>query len=485
MTPEEVLKLIHHLIALPHETEWVEWKQNNSNPDTIGEYLSALSNSATLHSQPKGYLLWGIDDKTHQIVGTTFEPHSRKVGNEELENWLLRSLTPHPNLRIHEIPTEHGKVVLFEVTAATHTPVRFEEIEYIRIGSYKKKLKEYPEKERALWQQFRTFHFEEEIALSNASVNDVLGLLDYPSYFALTTQPLPTSPEAIMNRLKEERLITPARTSDWSITNLGALLFAKDLTRFERLSRKTLRIIVYKDNRRVYTQREQEIKAGYAIGFAQAIDFIHAQLPVSERIGQAYREEKHIYPSLAIRELVANALIHQDFLMTGTGPKVEIFSDRVEITNPGTPLIEPARFIDQPPLSRNEQLARFMRRINICEERGSGIDKVISEIELGQLPPPDFKSSGEHTIVTLYAPKASNEMHAEERVRACYQHACLQYVSNDRLTNASLRGRFGIEEHNYSTASRIIADTVKAGFVKPFDPTSSSKKQSSYVPFWA
>src|ERR1700722_7444665 len=114
-------------------------------------------------------------------------------------------------------------------------------------------------------------------------------------------------------------------------------------------------------------------------------------LPRSEEIGQALRREVRVYPEIAIRELVANALIHQDFNLTGNGPTVEIFDNRIEITNPGTPLIDPLRFIDEPPRSRNEELASLMCRMNICEERGSGIDKVIFQIELYQLPPPDFR----------------------------------------------------------------------------------------------
>lgn len=112
-----------------------------------------------------------------------------------------------------------------------------------------------------------------------------------------------------------------------------------------------------------------------------------------------------MYPPLAIRELVANALIHQDFNLTGTGPMIEIFSDRIEITNPGVPLIDTLRFIDEPPISRNEILASLMRRLNICEERGSGIDKVIFQVEMFQLPAPDFQVTSNHTKAILYAPK--------------------------------------------------------------------------------
>src|SRR5260370_35045182 len=110
-----------------------------------------------------------------------------------------------------------------------------------------------------------------------------------------------------------------------------------------------------------------------------------------------------MYPEKAIRELVANALIHQAFAVTGAGPMVEIFADRLEITNPGEPLVDTLRFIDTPPRSRNEVLAALMRRMKICEEGGTGIDKVIEAVEMYQLPAPDFQATLGSTKAMLFA----------------------------------------------------------------------------------
>ena len=164
---------------------------------------------------------------------------------------------------------------------------------------------------------------------------------------------------------------------------------------------------------------------------------------------------------------------------------VEIFSDRIEITNPGIPLIDTLRFIDEPPQSRNEALASFMRRINICEERDSGIDKVILQVELFQLPAPNFIVTSNHTKSILYAHKSFADMEKSDRIRACYQHACLKYISNDFMTNTTLRDRFSIEKKNYPMASRVIADTIKKKMIKQYDPENLSKKHAKYIPFWA
>ena len=164
---------------------------------------------------------------------------------------------------------------------------------------------------------------------------------------------------------------------------------------------------------------------------------------------------------------------------------IEIFVDRMEITNPGIPLIDTLRFIDHSPESRNETLAGLMRRMGICEERGSGVDKVIFECEFAQLPAPDFVKGDNFTRVTLFAPKTLRQMDNSDKIRACYQHACLKYVSGETMTNESLRSRFNIDQKNYATASRIIKSTLETELVKLADPFNKSKKHTAYVPFWA
>ncbi|MDO6683785.1 ATP-binding protein, partial [Oceanobacter sp. 5_MG-2023] len=195
-------------------------------------------------------------------------------------------------------------------------------------------------------------------------------------------------------------------------------------------------------------------------------------------------KEVPMYPELAIRELVANAIIHQDFSITGSGPMIEIFDSRMEITNPGVPLVDTQRFLDSPPQSRNEGLASFMHRINICEERGTGIDKVVFQTELYQLPAPVFEETDKHTRSILFSYKSFAEMDKEERIHACYLHCCLQYVNQEPMNNPSLRSRFGIEDKNKSMVSRVIRDSVETGVIKPYDPTVGSKA-IRYVPFWA
>jgi predicted HTH transcriptional regulator len=480
----EILSILSELRKLPRETEWVEFKHNNDNPDEIGEYLSALANTAALTGKVNAYLVWGVDNDTHDIVGTTFSPTIVKIGNEELESWLLRLLSPKINFRFYPIQADGEPVVLLEIGAAFRHPVQFKNNEYIRIGSYKKKLKEFPEKERELWRVFDRTPFEKEIAAENVTAEDVLKMLDYPAYFDLLSLPLPEGRVGILSALAVEEMIAQGKGDKWHITNLGAVLFAKRLADFRPLRRKAVRVVLYKGESRVETVREQEGAKGYATGFEGLIEFVTNLLPSNEVIGQALRKEVPMFPELAIRELVANAIIHQDFHLTGTAPMVEIFANRMEITNPGLPLVKTDRFLDSPPKSRNEALASFMRRIGVCEERGSGVDKVVSQTEFYQLPAPLFETTDEHTRAVLFAHREVREMDKADRIRACYLHACLRYVQRDYLTNASLRERFGVEEKNKAAVSRYIREAVEEGRIRPVNE-DAARKMMKYVPFWA
>lgn len=483
MTQHELEKLLKELQALPKECEWAEFKVNNWNPQEIGEYLSALANSACYHQQKFGYLAFGIEDETHRLVGTVFKPFREKKGNQELENWLATQLNPRIDFNIFEFDYNGLHFAVFRVDAAVSTPVSFRGVPYIRIGSYKKSLDDHPERERKIWNRTNRMVFEKEPASEIVSEEDVLRLIDYPAYFDMMRLPLPDNRKGIIERLLQDKIIEP-NGHTFNITNLGGILFAKNIEQFEPIARKAVRVIVYQGINRIKTKKEQAGTKGYAIGFEGLIKYITDQLPTNEVIEKALRKEVSVYSPLAIRELVANAIIHQDFSIKGTSPMVEIFDNRIEITNPGKPLIDPLRFVDHSPESRNELLARFMRRLNICEERGSGIDKVVFECEYYQLPAPSFIVGDNFTRTILYAPVTLRQMDKQDKIRACYLHACLKYVSGELMTNQSLRTRFGIDEQNYPMASRIIADTMEATLIKYYDPESKSKKYAKYLPFW-
>ncbi len=483
-TDDYYIGVVHELCRLSAEAEWVEFKSGKTEHTKLGEYLSALANSAALLGKTKAYMLWGVEDSTHNIIGTDFSPSRYKIGNEELENWLLQRLNPKINFQFFRLSVQENTVVLLEIDPAFKHPVQFTNVEYIRIGSIKKKLKDFPEKERELWRTLDRKPFEAGIAKEKIDSEQVLNLLDYPGYFELLERNIPDGHQAIIEALLQDEIVVTCPAGGYDITNLGAMVIARRLEDFPKLKRKAMRVIQYKSIDRVETIREQVGNKGYANGFEGLIAFITAMVPSNEIIGTALRKTVPMYPELAVRELVANALIHQDLFETGTGPMIEIFSDRIEITNPGQPLVSVERFLDSPPKSRNESLASFMRRFGICEERGTGIDKVVSQTELYQLPAPIFETAPGFTRTVLFSHKAMDEMTKEERVWACYLHACLQYVQRKKMTNASLRQRFGLEQSKGAMVSRIINATLEAGYIQA-DPMSDSRRDSAYIPFWS
>ena len=481
---EYIISLVNELLKQPNETEWLEFKHNNENKEMIGEYISALSNSAALHNKTNAYMIWGVDDETHEIFGTTFKPSTTTKGNEALENWILRLLDPKIDFKFYEIDIDSHSVVLLEIAPAFKNPVRFQGVEYIRLNSHKKKLKELPEKERELWRVFDKIPFEKQVAVDDLQVDKVLEYLEYTKYFELLKLPLPESKESIIDSLLSDDLVRKNDNAKYSITNLGAILFAKNLADFTHFKRKAIRVIQYKDNTKFETIKEIEGSKGYAIGFEGLIAYINNLLPSNEVIGQAFRENIQMYPELSIREIVANAIIHQDFFESGNSVMIEIFANRFEVTNPGVPLISTERFLDSPPKSRNESLASFMRRIGICEERGSGVDKIIIQSEVYQLPAPIFEIRDNSTISILFAHKELKEMDKQDKIRACYQHASLRYIQRDYMTNTSLRERFGIDTKNISMVSKIIKDTLDEKQIYIYDRSVGTRARK-YIPWWA
>jgi ATP-dependent DNA helicase RecG len=334
-----------------------------------------------------------------------------------------------------------------------------------------------------LWRLFDKTPFEQHIAVNNLNAAQVLTYLDYPAYFELTGQNLPSHKTAIVQQLAAEKMITKNQAGQWDIENLGAILFAKDLSFFPALRHKAIRVIQYANSSRTETLREREYKQGYAISFFQAVDFITILVPTREVISsKGQRQDRPMYPPLAIRELVANMLIHQDFKIKGTSPMVEIFDGRIELTNTGQPLVEPTRFLDTPPQSRNEALAAFLRRIEVCEERGSGIDKIMQAIETHHnlLPAPQFDVLEKHTRVTLLGSKTFAKMSREERMMSCYFHACLKHLNKGYMTRSSLRQRLHCSD---KAAKQVINQTCEKALLRLANP--EARRNLQYLPYWA
>lgn len=431
----------------------------------------------------EAYLIFGIENKTHKVKGSTFESRKTKgKGNEDIEPWLHRNLRPSIDFKIQEVVHPDGRLIIFFIQPAFSGPVKFLGKAWIRIGSSKKALVEFPEKEAIIWD--RRTSFEAKIAKENVTEAEIIELLDFDQYFRLTEEARPKTQEGIIEKLLQEGFWIKKK-GKLHISNLGAILLARNLNEFPRLKNKAVRIITYKGTNRLDAVKDVIQHKGYATGFETIVSYIQSQIPEPEIIEGGLRRVSSIYPPEAIREFVPNALVHQDFLITGSTPLIEIFQDRIEISNPGRALIPTDRFIDHPPKSRNEKLSDTLRRMHICEKRGSGVDRAILAIEISQLPAPNIENRDDGVRVTIYSQKELKKLTKKEKCRACYIHSCIQHViKQDGLTNASLCKRFGIEDKNKAIASRIIKGTLEKGLIKPFDPENKSNRYAKYVPYW-
>ena len=323
----------------------------------------------------------------------------------------------------------------------------------------------------------------EEYSQTGLTAGQVVELLDTQSFFELLKLPYPTEQAGVIERLERERLIDPV-DGGYGLRRLGALLLAKRLDDFPDLMRKVPRVVVYAGTSKLETRLDQSGAKGYAVGFRGLVRFIMGQLPQNEIILDALRKEVKLVPDVAIRELVANALIHQDLTIGGASVMIEIYTNRLEISNPGEPVVPVERFIDGYQ-SRNERLAGLMRRMGICEEKSSGIDRVVQTAEMYQLPAPDFRVMHQRTLVTIFGPRTFDHMDREDRVRACYQHCALKWVMSERMTNQTLRDRFHLPESKSALVSQVIAATIESELVRADEKVGASRKYARYIPFWA
>ena len=201
--------------------------------------------------------------------------------------------------------------------------------------------------------------FENRIAASGLSADQILTMLDFGEFYKLTGKPTPTGTESIAEGLADYNFCKKQKDS-WSITNLGAALFARDLRNFPSLEFRYVAVRQFKGANNRNISAENFFYEGYAISLDQIVRYVMSLLEKTEDILHPKRENKYPYPEVAIRELVANMVLHQSFEVYGMTLAVEIFTNRIVITNPGTPLIDTNRFIDLPPKSRNDMMAQAM-----------------------------------------------------------------------------------------------------------------------------
>ncbi|WP_299779485.1 RNA-binding domain-containing protein [uncultured Roseobacter sp.] len=453
------------------ENENLEFKEAKTQYDRnkMFKYCVALAN------ERGGYLVFGVSDKIpRQIVGTEAFPDLGKLKGDIRANTGL-------NVNVQELTVDGVRVLVLRAPSRPNgTAYDFKGAYYMRSGDELVPMTE--DRLREIFNEGRAW--DTQHILFGLEAGDVEELLDIGAFYSLRKSTQPDNLEESINDMVNLRLVH-RDGKRLNMTNMAAMMLAKDLTKFSGLSRKAPRLIVYNGNNKLDTRHDIIGQRGYAVGFQGLVRECMTHIPQNEVVEDALRKTVPLLPERPLREILANALIHQDFYATGTGPIFEIYLNRLEVSNPGVPIVPVERFIDAHK-SRNEQLAWAMNQFNICEERSSGIDRLVETAEFFQLPAPEFLSSFESTTVVVHGPRRFTQMTADDKIRACYQHCGLKHVMREQMTNESLCRRFGFDDDSgKKTVSRIIKATVDAGLVVADPTVAGSRKYARYVPAWS
>ncbi|MDR1447635.1 MAG: putative DNA binding domain-containing protein [Candidatus Ancillula sp.] len=482
---EKLLEIVNGFRANKTELEHVEFKHNWHSEEELALDIVAISNTLIRRSINRGYIIFGIDDKTHSIVGTDFHYQQKKIKGTEIELCVQVNIHPKPNIEFTSIKVD-GKWLTVIIISPQSEIMEYQNFEYIRIGTNTKKLKEFPSIRRELWNKVLAIDFEDVIIASNLSKSKVFDLLDTKAFIDMRKQAgISISEHQLLEELINSGFVTDNSDSTYNITNLGAYMFAKSISDFSSLEQKVPRVIVYNGSNKLDTKQDYRSKKGAANGFSLVLDVILDSIRIGESIGDdGIRRINYAFPQIALRELLANCIIHQDFSENGKQILIEIYDDRITFINPGVPLVKPMLFLGSPPVSRNETLAAQMYKLGICEQKGSGWQKIASSLDNdGFISPHSIVADG-YTTITLRRRLPQNKLTKEEQALAVYYHTCVQYRDDQYTNNQSIRERFGLAKSSASVASKLINLAIEKGYIKHFDEKVGNKSMQ-YVPFWA
>lgn len=473
---EAALDALHRSIQpVPQELNEIDWKGGLSNKtDRLAQHICAFANLSG-----GGFLVFGINDDAEfeELDKATIEETTKKLGNIAKNNLAWSIQLEHAVLDYKEhallfvrIPEQQNKPMYLRGRDIYEA--------YIRSAGHTVKMSR--EQVHEMLALSHGLTFEKRVACSAVMEETVLELLDYEKLYELIDKRIPQDRSRVMDQMCEFGMIEH-KDDRYDILNLGAILFARNLKDFG-LENKEVIVRKYSGTNNLVMELEYKMSIGYAVGFEDMVDTV-MRFTSKEKI-EVRREAVPTYPRVAVREFAANLMVHQDFAITGMPITIEVFTNRLVMTNPGMCLNDVNRLIDLPPHSRNEGMAQLMLQLDMCERRGSGYDRAVAAIEEMLLPAYKVQSGDDYTRVFMFPMKALKDMTKEEKIIACYQHACLLYENNLNLTNQAVRERFGLDKNKSSVASRIIADAVERGLLKVSDEQNTSTKYVSYIPFY-
>jgi ATP-dependent DNA helicase RecG len=467
------------------EGEWFEFKMNNADPMMIGEDVSALSNMARIRGMDKAYLIWGVEDRTHERLGSHFDPWVSKKGNEDLIPWLRLELSPTIQFAFHFAEDGDKRFVVLQIDAAQELPTRFAGNAYCRLESYTKDIRSQPQIERQLLLALMLRQGENDIALGGLSEEELFSYLDFPAYYKAFGFIVPVTREEMIKAFLREGFIQRSSGGDYAISNLGALTFASDLRRFPNLGARLVRVGERKNGVATQIVNPKDFVEGYAISFAKILEYVLSLTKPEERVDETgHTVVDALYPPILVREALTNMMIHQDISVSGESLMVWVSEKSLSFSNPGSLDVPVDRIIDIAPKARNEKLAAFLRRLGIGDSQGSGFDKIESALEEKRMPSAVIYAVSDSVRLEIEAKTSYADYSEEERIRSVYYCACLCHENRVTMDNDFLRKRFGLSEKERPLISRLLGRCVELGRIKLADPNVGVRNRS-YVPYWA
>ena len=458
-------QLVLELVQQPTEQEWLEFKHNFHNPEEIGQRISALANGACLADKRYGYLVFGIEDTTHKIIGTTFTPKSKKAkGNEDLEHWLVRQLNPKIHFTIHEVQIDNKNIVLFKIPSATNTPVSFLNEPYIRIGSLTKPLKHYPDQHRKLWQSMANDWSAEIVQSATLADLDSEAIRMARKVYADKNKRLVED----IKQWDDATFLNKAKiTINDQITHTAIVLLGlAESTHFISPAQAHITWILRGvDN---FEKDYQHFNPPFLLALDEVYNKIRNLNYRYMPFGTLFPEEVQQYDPYIIREALSNAIGHQDYRLGERITVVEKEDSTLIFQNAGSFLpktIENVLLRDAPEANyRNPFLVNAMVNLNMMDTVGSGIKKMYQIQSKRYFPLPDYELSNDKVLVK-FTGKVLDQDYAKQLAQVddltLYDLIALDKVQKDRPISESeaneLRKKALIEgrKPNYIVAANI------------------------------
>lgn len=403
MKIEQVEELLRSLLERPHESEFVEFKENFHSAEEIGQTISALANSACLHNEPNGYLVFGVKDGTHQITGTSFSPKKKKAkGNEDLEHWLINRLNPRIDFLVYEVDMESDKhVVLFVIPAAKDRPVEFQNNSHIRVGSYTKNLKDYPDKQAKIWR--KEYSDWSAKICTNATISDLSTLAIkkarelYTAKHAYLSEEIATWNDITF--LNKAKLCISGK-----LTCTALLLLGKPESE-HFINPASSRITwILKDNNNIEKDYQH-----FAMPLLLAVEQVYAKIRNLKyryiRDDTLFPDEVDQYDPYIIREALHNCIAHQDYTLGGGIIVVETEDATLTFLNSGEFIPKSVQHVidsDTPEQRyRNRFLVDAMVNLKMIDTIGSGIKRIFRIQRERFFPLPDYDLSNNKVKVMI------------------------------------------------------------------------------------